>query len=244
MTVQSLRNSGTSSEQTATIRLAAPLQRNTAFQEKLTAAATRIQAASPNSQLPAITAQLSRLELLACAASFLADSEADDDTSWSSIASSIQPLFRPHCQESDGPERPASPPTPAAEADRPITDIIQEAARRQGIEPALVAAVIKTESNFDHKAISPAGAEGLMQLMPETAKDLGVNNTFDAEQNVHGGTKYLKGLLEKYSGDLDKALAAYNWGPGNVDRQGMDNLPTETRNYLARVKGIYTRLTG
>jgi len=81
-------------------------------------------------------------------------------------------------------------------------------------------------------------------LMPETAKDLGVNNTFDAEQNVHGGTKYLKGLLEKYSGDLDKALAAYNWGPGNVDRQGMDNLPTETRNYLARVKGIYTRLTG
>jgi soluble lytic murein transglycosylase-like protein len=75
-----------------------------------------------------------------------------------------------------------------------------------------------------------------MQLMPGTARDLGVSNPFDPEQNVMGGTRYLKQLLNKYDGDLDKTLAAYNWGMGNVDRKGIATLPDETRTYLSRVK--------
>lgn len=77
-----------------------------------------------------------------------------------------------------------------------------------------------------------------MQLMPATARGLGVNNAFDPEQNVMGGTKFLKDLLNRYKGDLDAALAAYNWGPGNVDRRP-ERLPRETRDYLVRVKQLY-----
>lgn len=118
----------------------------------------------------------------------------------------------------------------------PVTDIAERAAERYGVSPALVKAVIKAESNFNPTVVSHAGAQGLMQLMPGTARDLGVSDPFDAEQNVMGGTRYLKQLLSKYDGDLDKTLAAYNWGMGNVDRKGIDVLPEETRNYLSRVK--------
>lgn len=117
-----------------------------------------------------------------------------------------------------------------------MTDIADRAAERYGVSPALVKAVIKAESNFNPTVVSHAGAQGLMQLMPGTAQDLGVSDPFDAEQNVMGGTRYLKQLLSKYDGDLDKTLAAYNWGMGNVDRKGIDVLPEETRNYLSRVK--------
>ena len=117
-----------------------------------------------------------------------------------------------------------------------LTDIAERAAERYGVSPALVKAVIKAESNFNPTVVSHAGAQGLMQLMPGTAQDLGVSDPFDAEQNVMGGTRYLKQLLGKYDGDLDKTLAAYNWGMGNVDRKGIDVLPEETRNYLSRVK--------
>lgn len=117
-----------------------------------------------------------------------------------------------------------------------MTDIAERAAERYGVSPALVKAVIKAESNFNPSVVSHAGAQGLMQLMPGTAQDLGVSDPFDAEQNVMGGTRYLKQLLSKYDGDLDKTLAAYNWGMGNVDRKGIDVLPEETRNYLSRVK--------
>ncbi len=117
-----------------------------------------------------------------------------------------------------------------------MTDIAERAAERYGVSPALVKAVIKAESNFNPTVVSHAGAQGLMQLMPGTAQDLGVSDPFDAEQNVMGGTRYLKQLLSKYDGDLDKTLAAYNWGMGNVDRKGIDVLPEETRNYLSRVK--------
>ncbi len=75
-----------------------------------------------------------------------------------------------------------------------------------------------------------------MQLMPATAEELGVNRPFDPEQNVMGGTRYLRQLLDRYEGDLDHALAAYNWGMGNVERRGLEQMPRETRNYLAKVK--------
>lgn len=123
-----------------------------------------------------------------------------------------------------------------------IDGIIQKASRRYGVDAGLIKAVVKAESNFNPKAVSSAGAQGLMQLMPATARQLGVTNAFDPEQNVMAGTRFLKELLERYNGNIDAALAAYNWGPGNVDRKGLGNaLPSETRSYLARVKSLYAQ---
>jgi|GEM_PF-503322 soluble lytic murein transglycosylase-like protein len=124
-----------------------------------------------------------------------------------------------------------------------LEQAIAKASRRYGVEAGLIKAIIKAESNFNPRAVSHAGAQGLMQLMPATARGLGVSNPFDPEQNVLGGTRFLKGLLERYNGDLDSALAAYNWGPGNVDRSP-DRLPRETRDYLVKVKQYYAVYTG
>jgi len=123
----------------------------------------------------------------------------------------------------------------------PPDDIIAKASQRFGVDPDLIRAVIQAESGFDPRAVSPAGAQGLMQLMPSTAKMLGVRDPFDPEQNVMGGTRFLKDLLQRYGGDVDSALAAYNWGPGNLEKGG--SLPRETRNYLRKVKGFYAQYT-
>lgn len=126
---------------------------------------------------------------------------------------------------------------------RSIDEIVSRASRRYNVEPGLIKAVIKAESNFNPSAVSSAGARGLMQLMPGTAKDLGVTDSFNPEQNVMAGTRYLRQMLDRYDGNMDSALAAYNWGPGNVDRKG-DFLPRETRAYLAKVKSLYSNLAG
>lgn len=127
--------------------------------------------------------------------------------------------------------------------DSSLEGIIHKAARRYGMEEGLIKAVIKAESNFNPKAVSHAGAEGLMQLMPATARGLGVTDPFDPEQNIMAGTRFLKDMLNRYGGNLDTALAAYNWGPGNVDKKG-DSLPRETRQYLATVKSYYSQFSG
>lgn len=121
-------------------------------------------------------------------------------------------------------------------------DIIDRASRRFGVDRELIRAVIKAESGFDPRAVSSAGAQGLMQLMPSTAKMLGVKDPFDPEQNVMGGTRFLKDLLQRYDGDVDSALAAYNWGPGNLEKS-TGSLPRETRDYLKKVKGYYAQYT-
>jgi len=115
-----------------------------------------------------------------------------------------------------------------------LDKIIEKAARIYDVDADLIRSVIKAESNFDSQATSSKGAMGLMQLMPETAKDLGVKNAYDSEQNVMGGTSYLKSLLDRYGGKRDLALAAYNWGMGNLERSP-HHLPDETINYVARV---------
>lgn len=124
-----------------------------------------------------------------------------------------------------------------------LDPIISRASLKYGVDVGLIKAVIKAESDFNPQAVSPAGARGLMQLMPATAHSLGVNDSFDPEQNVMGGTRFLKDMLRRYDGNVDAALAAYNWGPGNVDKRS-DHLPRETRDYQVRVKQLYASYSG
>ena len=127
---------------------------------------------------------------------------------------------------------------PAAFPGRPVTDlsqVVNEASGRYRLDPDLVNSVIKAESGFNVRAVSPKGAQGLMQLMPGTASQLGVPNAFDAQANVEGGTRYLRELLERYNFDLVKALAAYNAGPQRVEQFGGVPPYYETRAYVARI---------
>lgn len=120
-----------------------------------------------------------------------------------------------------------------------IDAIIEFSALKNGIDPSLVWAVIKTESNFHTNSISPKGAQGLMQLMPETARELHVSDPFDPKQNIAGGTKYLRSLLDNYNGKIELSLAAYNAGPGHVK----DRIPniSETKQYVSEVMGHYKK---
>lgn len=120
-------------------------------------------------------------------------------------------------------------------------DIAEKTAKKHGVDSALVKAVMKVESGLNPRAVSHAGAQGLMQLMPQTAQALGVNDAFDPLQNIDGGTRYLKEMLDSF-GDTATALAAYNAGPGAVRKHGGIPPYRETQNYVPKVLAEYQRI--
>ncbi|WP_028549247.1 lytic transglycosylase domain-containing protein [Paenibacillus sp. UNC451MF] len=129
-----------------------------------------------------------------------------------------------------------------------LESLIENASRQHGVQTSLVKAVIDKESSFNSQAVSRSGAKGLMQLMDNTSRGLGVTNPFDPAQNIQGGTQYLSSLLKKYNGNRGVALAAYNAGPGRIDRLGITNdqelkskmhlLPSETQAYVGKVLSL------
>jgi len=128
---------------------------------------------------------------------------------------------------------------PGQQYDAAYDRVIADSAAAHGVRPELVRAVIQVESAFNPRAVSPKGARGLMQLMPATARDLGVKNVFDPEENIRGGVAYLKQLLDKYDGNEELALAAYNAGAGAVEKYGNRVPPyQETRAYVRKILSV------
>ena len=134
------------------------------------------------------------------------------------------------------PARPSSVRVP-----RYLATVIDEASRTHGVDPRLVAAVARRESAFNANAVSSAGACGVMQLMPDTARLFGVSDIFDVRQNVFAGARYLRTLLDSFDGNLDLALAAYNAGPGALAKYNGVPPFAETRAYVRAVRSIYDR---
>ena len=140
------------------------------------------------------------------------------------------------------PGRPIAAPAPPAPPPPPTVDqIVDQAGDRHALDADFLRSVIRAESDFKVKAISPKGAQGLMQLMPGTAAGLGVHNAFDPAANVDGGARYLRELLQRYHGDVAKALAAYNAGPERVDHYRCVPPYRETRAYVSRIIRDYNR---
>ncbi|HUR81562.1 MAG TPA: lytic transglycosylase domain-containing protein [Thermoanaerobaculia bacterium] len=127
----------------------------------------------------------------------------------------------------------------AAQVPRDLDAAIHDAAREHGVDPRLVAAVARRESAFNANAVSHAGACGIMQLMPATAQYLGVHNVFDPRENIFGGARYLRTLLDTFNGDIDLTLAAYNAGPGAEEKHHGVPPYSETKAYVAAVRKTY-----
>jgi len=161
------------------------------------------------------------------------------------LAGALRPGVRGYALQpagEDGPDSgvPARAPVPPEQIDA----LVQQNAATWQVDPALIKAVIANESGFNATATSKTGAQGLMQLMPDTAASLGVRDAYDPVQNVAGGTRYLRGLLDRFGGDVERAVAAYNAGPGAVEKY--DGVPpyAETRNYVQNVLSSFHSYSG
>jgi soluble lytic murein transglycosylase-like protein len=159
-------------------------------------------------------------------------------TSTSSFASQLSSASSAGAPAATASASAASAVTAASElpAGTPFASEITAAAKRNGVDPALLAGLVKQESNFNPNAGSPAGAQGLTQLMPATAASLGVTNVHDPVQALDGGAKYLRQQLDRFGGDVARALAAYNAGPGAVERFGGVPPYAETQDYVRKVQ--------
>lgn len=153
-----------------------------------------------------------------------------------------RPVLAPPASSLDFARLLASRVNPGTIAPTAIDAIINQAAVDQQLDPALVRAVAQVESGFNPRAVSPAGAKGIMQLMDPTARSLGVRDPFDAAQNVSGGVRYLRQMLQRFGGDERLALAAYNAGPGAVLRHGGVPPFPETQRYVSSVLALRDRL--
>lgn len=136
------------------------------------------------------------------------------------------------------------PTAPANNDPKQYDSIISEASQKYNVDESLIRAVIRQESAFNPQATSYCGAQGMMQLMPETATELGVKNAYDPKDNIMGGTKYLSQLLNQFDGNMTKAIAAYNAGPGAVQQYGGVPPYPETQNYVDKVLGYYQQNKG
>jgi soluble lytic murein transglycosylase-like protein len=145
------------------------------------------------------------------------------------------PPPQPVADTKPAPATPAAQTTVAGPVD--LDQVVRDASSKRQIDPDFVNSVIKAESNFHPRAVSPKGAQGLMQLMPDTARELQVTDPFDPEQNIRAGAKYLKQLLDRFKGDLPRALAAYNAGAGAVDQAGGIPAIDETKAYVEAILG-------
>ncbi|MEA2720098.1 MAG: hypothetical protein QOJ39_1962 [Candidatus Eremiobacteraeota bacterium] len=162
----------------------------------------------------------------------------------SALADALKPANPALGLQPGGPDAPGSgapavvsAPVPPAQIDA----LVEQNAATWQVDPALIKAVIANESGFNANATSPVGARGLMQLMPDTAAGLGVRDSYDPAQNVAGGARYLRGLLDRFHGDKRLAVAAYNAGPGAVEKYGDVPPYAETRNYVQNVLASFDK---
>jgi SLT domain-containing protein len=148
-------------------------------------------------------------------------------------------ISRPHQKPSEDSSGPINAPRLRPVSSHEIDGLVQDVSRRYDMDPSLIATVVGVESGFNKMAVSPKGARGLMQLMPDTARQYGVRDVHDARENLEGGVAYLSDLARRYNGDMRLALAAYNAGPEAVERaSGVPNY-RETRDYLQRIESRY-----
>jgi soluble lytic murein transglycosylase-like protein len=171
----------------------------------------------------------------------LARQRASIETQRAAVKQQVQPVGQPTAAFFTVPWTESLSPAPAAVAEcNPVPEdqiapIVREMSRREGLTPDLLRAVIEKESSYLPCAVSSAGAEGLMQLMPDTAASLGVEDPFNPRENVDGGARYLRQMLDRYGGDLMQALAAYNAGPTRADKIAGFPLPAETTSYVSDI---------
>ncbi|WP_367360437.1 lytic transglycosylase domain-containing protein [Syntrophus sp. (in: bacteria)] len=202
---------------------------------------------SPPSSKAAIELLLKRIELRMNGHLLRILSGETETEGAAQIFEEVRCVLSGYVPEPEGSEETSIPVSKEQKPDTPSSNghydtLIRKASETYGVDAELIKSVIKVESNFKADSTSPKGAMGLMQLMPATARELGVKDYYNPEENIMGGTRYLKGLLDRYQGNVKLALAAYNWGMGNVEKNP-GKMPPETRNYVARVTANYSRAT-